>query len=203
MWDEPAHRRVGRRHDLVGLPAGTVATTCTGSSANAAIAVSTRSSSPCCSDDVVTRTIGRSIDSNQSGVVSGSGSSTQGPIICTASPQSVWGYWNGLPLATRISGARRKNSSTDATACTSTLARIELMGGSITLSRRPITAVRTAASRSRPNTPGSGWRPRPNGGTPGDRSGGVYGEKHTHGMPPASAADSAPQQFTSTSKASG
>jgi len=58
-------------------------------------------------------------------------------------------------------------------------------------------------SRIRPNTPDSGLRPSPNGGTPGDRSDGVYGEKQVHGMSPASAAERAPQQFTSTSNASG
>ena len=44
------------------------------------------------SDDVVTRTRGLSIEANQWGIEFGSGSNTQGPIICTASPQSVCGY---------------------------------------------------------------------------------------------------------------
>src|SRR6185312_2262055 len=159
--------------------------------------------SACFSDEVVTSTIGLSIAASQSGTVCGPGSTTQGPISCTASPQSVCGYWNGLPLATSTSGAPRKNWSIDATDRKSRSARIVLIGGSITFSSARTTTTRTAASRSRPNTPDNGLRPGPNGGTPGDCSGGVYGTKVAQGISPASAADSAPQQFTSTSSASG
>src|SRR5271157_5206477 len=52
------------------------------------------------------------------------GSNMQGPIICTASPQSVCGYSNGLPLATSVSGARCMKSSADATGGAPALSRI-------------------------------------------------------------------------------
>ena len=54
-----------------GCPAGRVATTCTGSSASAASAVTSSRESACFSDDVVTRTIGRSIAASQSGARAG------------------------------------------------------------------------------------------------------------------------------------
>ena len=73
----------------------------------------------------------------------------------------------------------------------------------MTPSTRRTTVARTMASRIGPARPCSGLSPSPNGGTPGARSGGVYGEKHAHGVTPDSAADRAPQQFTSTSNASG
>jgi len=44
----------------LGSPAGSVATTCIGSSASAAIAVTTSLASACCCDDGVTRTIRQS-----------------------------------------------------------------------------------------------------------------------------------------------
>ena len=157
----------------LGSPAGSVATTCTGSSASAVIAVLTSFSSACCCDDVVTRTIGRSIAVSQSGTVSMAGSNMQGPIICTASPQSVCGYSNGLPLATSISGARRINSSAEATGGAPALARILLPAGNTALSIMPIAMGRSAASRTRPSTPGSGARPSPKGGTPRDCRAGV------------------------------
>src|SRR6476646_7895107 len=91
----------------------------------------------------------------------------------------------------------------DDTGTAPTSARIALIGGSITLSSVPTTAVRTTASRTTPSGPDKGVRPSPKGGTPGARSGGVYGAKHAHGMSPASADDSAPQQFTSSRSASG
>jgi hypothetical protein len=94
-------------HRSSGTPAGIVTTTCTGSSASAAIAVSTSTVSACRSDDVVTRTMGRSIASSQSGSAVATGSRMHGPIISTAGPHSVCGYWNGFPLATNMSGARR------------------------------------------------------------------------------------------------
>jgi hypothetical protein len=103
-----------------------------------------------------------------------------------------------LPLATSISGARRTNSSADATGGAPTSARILLSRASIDFSSMPVTSGRTAASRIRPNTPGMGFKPGPKGGTPGDFRNGVYGVKHSHGMSPASAAESAPQQLTST-----
>jgi len=94
-------------------------------------------------------------------------------------------------------GARRKNSSTDATGGTLTLARILLIGGRIypldcTHHSGPHGGITHPAHRN----PNSGLRPSPNGGTPADCSGGVYGERQAQGMPPASAADRAPQQFT-------
>ena len=184
MWDEPAHRRVGRRHLLV-WPAGRdgrhhmhrlIRQRRHRGRHQVVVALLLRY--------VVTRTIGRSIDSNHIGASSVVRDQAHRARSSAPHRPNRFGILNGLPLATRISGARRRNSSTDATACTSPCAN-RVDGGSITLSRRPITSVRTAASRSRPNTPGSGPRPRPNGGTPGDRSGGVYGERHAHGMPPA------------------
>ena len=54
-------------------------------------------------------------------------------------------FWAGvMPLATTISGERRRNSSIDATGGALTSARIVLIGGSISLSRGSITAIRTA-----------------------------------------------------------
>ena len=54
-------------------------------------------------------------------------------------------FWAGvMPLATTISGERRTNSSIDATGGALTSARIVLIGGSISLSRGSITAIRTA-----------------------------------------------------------
>ena len=84
-----------------------------------------------------------------------------------------------------------------------TLVRTALSGGRPTRSSGRSSTALAAASRARPRTPGSGLRPIPNGGTPGERRSGVNGQKHAHGMSPASAADIAPQQFTSRSKASG
>src|SRR4029077_15911542 len=187
----------------LGSPAGSVATTCTGSSASAVIVVATSFASACFCDDVVTRTIGRSIAVSQSGTVSMAGSNMHGPIIWTASPQSVCGYSNGFPLATSISGARRMNSSADATGGAPALARMLLPWGRTALSTIPLTAGRSAGARIRPSMPGNGARPSPKGGTPCDCRGGVYGEKHAHGMSPASATDWAPQQLTSTINASG
>src|SRR5262249_52147198 len=117
---------VALRVDLAsfGSPAGSVAITCTGSSAHAVTAAWTSLASASFSDDVVTSTIGRSMVVSQSGTASAWGSSTHGPIMCTASPQSVWGYSNGFPVATSISGARRRNSSADATGGASTAMRI-------------------------------------------------------------------------------
>ncbi|MGY4652341.1 hypothetical protein ACVWWN_006137 [Mycobacterium sp. URHB0021] len=97
-----------------GIPHGNVATTCTGSSLSAVIAASGNASSPCRSDDVVTSTIGRSTSSIQSLLSAKGRSNSQGPIICTASPQSGWGYSNGSALATSMSRARLTKSSLDA-----------------------------------------------------------------------------------------
>ena len=55
----------------------------------------------------------------------------------------------------------------------------------------------------RPTGPGHGLMPGPNGGVPGDLSGGVYGQKVAHGKPLASAAIAAPHVFGSTITASG
>src|ERR1044072_1783516 len=101
-----------------------------------------------------------------------------------------------------MSGARRRNSSIEPTGGGHTPVRIRLIGGPIIRSADPTPTVRAAASRIRPTAPPNGLRPSPNGGSPAALSGGVYGEKHAHGMDPASAADRAPQQFTSTSNAS-
>ena len=139
---------------------------------------------------------------SQSGTSGDDGSGTQGPIMCTRLPQSP-GYANGVPLATKSTGALRKKSSNDRTGRTPRSERIALMARTAGLSSGAFTTERITAARIRPATPGRGRRPSPKGGTPGTRKAGVNGEKQARPIPPASDADSAPQQFTSTSTASG
>src|SRR6202022_1754671 len=99
------------------------------------------------------------------------------------SPQSGWGYSNGSPPATSISGARRRNSSAVLTGGAPASARTRFSDGSISRSSVPVNSGRSAASRTRPHTPGHGRRPGPNGGTPRDRKNrnGVNGQNDSHG----------------------
>lgn len=86
-----------------GCAAGIVATAKTGSTASASRATDTRRSSSRNSDEVVTRTIGRSTSANQAGAGSG-GSHAQGPTMVTFPGQSDRGYSNGSAVRDSSSG---------------------------------------------------------------------------------------------------
>ena len=136
--------------DLSACPAGTVAThmhrligQCGDRGRGRRLA------SACFSDDVVTRTIGRLIVASQSGIVSGSGSSTQGPDhLHRIAPIGLW-------VLERLAARDAASAAPGAETRPSTRPAVHrrpreslLIGGSITLSRAPTTAVRTAASRT-------------------------------------------------------
>ena len=86
------------------------------------------------------------------------GSYMQGPIIWTASPQSVCGYSNVLFPARHQHQWRPPHEVVQpGTGGAPAIARISLPRGNTVFSIMPITTGRSAASRSRPSTHAGQW----------------------------------------------
>lgn len=120
-----------------------------------------------------------------------------------ARPSRGAGTRTVLPPTTSISGARRMNSSIEATSGAPSPARIALSRGRTGRSITRRTTIRTWWSLIAPAIPGHGRMPGPTGGMPLELRNGVNGENTAQGRSPASAADIAPQQLASMISASG
>ena len=209
----PARRRVGRTRtpshwatsssSSVARPAGS-RPHAPADRPTRTIAVATRLASSCFSDDVVTRTIGRSIEASQSGSCPALDRARRARSSAPHRPNRCAGTGTACRSrpASAAPGAETRRSTRPAAHRRS--ARIALIGGSITFSRRPTTAVRTAASRIRPSAPGQRSQTQPKRRHPGrSQRRRVRRKTRPWDVARASAADRAPQQFTSTSHASG